>query len=139
MKHRTHILIAGLLSGLMGATVVTAADQKAGAPSGTVSRYSGVANVPGHAGAAATAVRVEIKDLALVRNEQGIQIPATGFYIVQLKSGRVDTEIAGKKEQRHAGDFWTVAAGEPMKVIFPPHSQSAQLQTVAITPGGGKR
>jgi hypothetical protein len=119
--------------------VAIATDQQFASPAAVVSRYAGVANVAARAGTAATPLRIEIKDWSLVRTPRGVRLPAAGFYIVQLKSGQIDTEIAGKKEHRHAGDFWTVAVSESMIVTFPPHSQAAQLQTITITPGGGTR
>jgi quercetin dioxygenase-like cupin family protein len=80
-------------------------------------------------------MRIEIKEWHFVRKQQASQIPAQGFYIAQLRSGRIVTQIGGKSETRQAGDFWTIDAGESMSVTLPQHSQSAQLQTVAITPG----
>jgi hypothetical protein len=141
---RTHLLvlivctaIVGVASVMVAAAIADATDQKPAAPAAVVSRYSGVLSVAAPTGAAARPLRVEIKDWQMVRTPQGVQVPAAGFYIAQLKSGEIDTEIAGKKEHRQAGDFWTVAAGESMTITFPPHSQSAQIQTVLITPGAG--
>jgi hypothetical protein len=138
MKIVTEIAIV-ILDALVVVAIAGATNQQLATPAAVVSRYSGVANVPAEAGAKPTPLRVEIKDWHLVRVAQGVQLPSAGFYIVELKSGQIDTEIAGKKERRHAGDFWTVAAGESMTVIFPPHRQSAQLQTITIMPGAGTR
>jgi hypothetical protein len=80
-------------------------------------------------------VRIEIKEWHFVRKQQASQIAAQGFYIAQLRSGRIITQMGGKSETRQAGDFWAVNAGESMRVTLPQHSQSAQLQTVGITPG----
>jgi len=139
MKHVRGIAIVSLASALVAGALAGAADQHFGSPAAMVSRYAGVANVAAPGGTAATRLKVEIKDWSLVRTPEGVRLPATGFYIVQLKSGGIDTEIAGKKERRHAGEFWTVAAGESMTVSFPPHSQAAQLQTIAVSPGAGTR
>ena len=136
MKSVSGIVIVSLASAILAGA--GAADQQFASPAAVVSRYAGVANVSSPAGTA-TPLRVEIKDWSLVRTARGVRIPAAGFYIAQLKSGQIDTEIAGKKEHRHAGDFWTVAVSESMIVTFPPHSQAAQLQTIAITPGGATR
>jgi hypothetical protein len=138
MKHVRGIAIVSLASALV-AGALAGADQHSGSPAGMVSRYTGVANVAAPAGKAATPLKVEIKDWSLVRTGEGVRLPATGFYIVQLKSGRIDTEIAGKKEHRHPGEFWTVAASESMTVSFPPHSEAAQLQTIAVNPGARTR
>lgn len=109
-----------------------AAEQKSGAPAAVVPHYSEVLTAP--KGVSPAHVKVEIKDFYFVRNEQGVKVPATGFYIAQLKSGQIDTEIGGKKENRNAGDFWTVAAGQTMTVQFPAHSQAAQIRTIAVGP-----
>jgi hypothetical protein len=138
MKNVVEIAIMSLTSVLVAGAIAGAADQQFAAPAAMVSRYAGVANVASPTGTA-TLLRVEIKDWSLVRTPKGVRIPAAGFYIVQLKSGRIDTEIAGKKEHRHAGELWTVAASESMTVSFPPHSQAAQLQTITITPGWDTR
>jgi hypothetical protein len=141
MKMGTKIAMVALVGGVMAvtaaSTMAVAADQAASAAKVVVSRFSEVVNVA-KAGGAAKPMRVEIKDLSLVHAPDGVKIPAAGFYIVQLRSGEIDTEVGGKKEHHVAGDFWTVAAGEAMTVSFPPRSESAQLHTIAITPGRGK-
>jgi hypothetical protein len=139
MKSVSEIVIVSLASAILAGATASAADHQFASAAAVVSRYAGVANVGAPAGTAAKPLRVEIKDWSLVRTPKGVRIPAAGFYIVQLKSGQIDTEIAGKKEHRHAGDFWTVAVSESMIVTFPPHSQAAQLQTITLTPGGGTR
>ena len=139
MKSVSGVVIVSLASAILAGATASAADQQFASPAAVVSRYAGVANVAAPAGTAAKPLRVEIKDWSLVRTPRGVRLPAAGFYIVQLKSGQIDTEIAGKKEHRHAGDFWTVAVSESMIVTFPPHSQAAQLQTITLTPGGGRR
>ena len=138
MKNLAEMALVSLASVFVAGAIAGAADEQFATPAAAVSRYSGVANVMSPAGTA-TPLKVEIKDWSLVRTPKGVRIPAAGFYIVQLKSGQIDTEIAGKKEHRLAGEIWTVAASESMTVSFPPHSQAAQLQTITITPGAGKR
>jgi hypothetical protein len=113
-------------------SVGLAAGQPTPEQPGNVTRFSGAMSVP-MAGAAAP-MMVEIKDWLLVGNEKAFQIPAQGFYVVQLRSSTVVTDIAGKSEKHQAGDFWTVAAGEPMTVTLAPHAEAAQLQTIAVTP-----
>jgi hypothetical protein len=137
MQRVTEIAIVSLAIVLVAGAITGAGDQPSAKPAAVVSRYSGVVNVALRAGAAATPMRVEIKDWHFVRTPQGVRLPITGFYIVQLTSGDIDTEIAGKKERHRAGDFWTVAAGETMTVSFPQHSEAAQIKTIAITPGAG--
>lgn len=129
MKRIAGVLILSLGSAsLAGAGAVTAADNKQG-PATTVAaypRFSGTAKVN------ATSLHVDIKDWQLLRTEQGVRLPVTGFQLVQVISGKVDTEIAGKTEHRTAGDYWTVQAGETMTIHFPAHSQTARLKIVAI-------
>ena len=137
MKNVTKIAVVSLASALVAGAITFAADQKVAAPAAVVPRYS--EEVPAPAGTAPTRLRVEIKDWHFVRTEQGVKLPAIGFYIAHLKSGQIDTEVAGKKEHRLAGDFWTVAVGESMTISFPAHSQAAQIRTIAISPGAGTR
>src|SRR5579864_3994800 len=103
-----------LAGALLTAAVAFSAEQKSGVPAATVPHYSEVLATP--KGVSPARVKVEIKDWYFVRNEQGVKLPGSGFYIAQLKSGQIDTEVAGNKEHRHAGDFWTVAAGQTMTV-----------------------
>jgi hypothetical protein len=130
MKNLTQIAAIGLACALVAGAIAVAADQQAVPAKAGVSRYSGVASVT--AAGKAAQLRVEIKDWHLVRSEEAVKLPVSGFYIAQLKSGEIDTEIAGKKEHRRAGDFWTVAAGESMTISFPPHREAAQIQTMTI-------
>jgi hypothetical protein len=133
MKNWTAVAIVSLTGALLAGVITFAADQKPPAPAAVVARYSEV--FPAPKGTTPAQVRVEIKDWHFVRDERGIKLPAAGFYIAQLKSGQIDTEIAGNKEHRHVGDFWTVAAGQNMTVHFPAHSQAAQIRTIAVGPG----
>jgi hypothetical protein len=102
-------------------------------PEVSVTRFSYIAKVPAAPGTAAT-MRVEVKDWGLGASPKGLQIPPRGFYIAQLRSGRILTRIAGKLEKREAGDFWTVQAGQIMTISFPPHCEGAQLRTIAVNP-----
>jgi hypothetical protein len=132
MKYAVGIFImAGVIAA--GANIQAAA-QTIGAPAAPVSRYHGVANLVGPAGAT-TPLRVEVKDWNFVAGPQTSQVPPQGFYIAQLRSGRIITEIAGKSEKRRAGDFWTVEAGHAMTITFQPHGEAAELRTIEITPG----
>jgi hypothetical protein len=139
MKHVREVAIVSWASVLLAGTIMGATKEPAAGPAAVVSRYSGIARVKAPGSAAATPLRVEIKDWHFVRTPQGVRLPVAGFYIAQLTSGQIDTEIAGKQERRHPGDFWTVADGESMSVSFPPRSQSAQIKTIAINPGTGTR
>lgn len=132
MKRIAGVLIVSLgsafLAGAGAAAGVTPSDtnHRPAAPAAVNTRFTGTAKVN------AASMRVEITEWQLVAAEQGVRLPVTGFQLVQLTSGRVDTEIAGKLEHRKAGDYWTVQPGESMTIHFPPHSESAKIQTVAI-------
>jgi hypothetical protein len=132
MTKLANIGLVAIAGALLTAAVAFSAEQKSGVPAATVPHYSEVLAAP--KGVSPAHVKVEIKDLYFVRNEQGIKLPASGFYIAQLKSGQIDTEVAGNKEHRRAGDFWTVAVGQTMTVRFPAHSQAAQIRTIAVGP-----
>lgn len=136
MKNIYKLAIAGVALAMLAAALTFAADRKAPAPAAVVSRFSEALTAP--KGVTPTQLRVEIKDWHFVRTAEGVKLPATGFYVAQLKSGQIDTEIAGKREHRVAGDFWPVPTGESVTVIFPAHSQAAQIRTIAISPGAGK-
>lgn len=129
---------AGLVSlaVLLVAVLIAGAAEQSAKPAAAITRYSGVASVGLRPGAAVTPLRVEMKDWNFARTDQAVKLPIAGFYIVQLTSGKIDTEIAGKTEHRRAGDFWTVAAGETMSVSFPKFSESAQMKTIAVGPAG---
>ena len=122
---------------MSGSVVAGSAETGTAAPVATVLRFSGVATVPTKAGAAPAQFKLEIRHFSLVRSAEGVRLPADGFTVFQLRSGRIDTTISGKKEHRVAGSFWTVAEGESMTVTFPPHSEVAQLQTITVVPVGG--
>ena len=133
MKNWTVIVFASLTGICLVEALTFAAEQKPSAPAAVVARYSETLTTP--KGTTPAKVQVEIKDLHFVRDERGVKLPAAGFYIAQLKSGQIDTEIAGDKQHRRAGDFWTVPAGQIMTVHFPAHSQAAQIRTIAVGPG----
>lgn len=128
MKRIAGVLIVSLGSALLAGAGVTPSDtnQRPSASVAAFPRFSGTAKVN------ATSLRVDIKEWQLLRTEEGVRLPVTGFQLVQLISGKVDTEIAGKMEHRTAGDYWTVQAGESMTIRFPAHSQTAKLKIVAI-------
>lgn len=134
MKRTKPVVIVGVASAVLAAAVAGADDLRPGAPAAEVSRYSGLVEMAARAGAAGTPLRVEVKDLSFVRGPQPARLAEGPFYVAQLNSGVIDTEVAGKKEHRSTGDFWTVPAGESMTVTFPPHRQAAQLRIVTMTP-----
>jgi hypothetical protein len=138
MKRVPGIAIVSVASAMLAAPTAGVAEQKQDAPAVVVSRYSTEVDMAAPAGPARTPLRVEVKDLLFVKTPQEARLPEGPFYLAQLKSGEIQTEVAGKKELRLAGDIWTVAAGEPMIVSFRPHGQAGQLRIVTIAPVTGK-
>ena len=126
-------MIFAILPVLLLASVRLAPAQTSRVPVATAIRYSGVANVA-RPGARAMPMRVEVKDWNFVQSATPFQVPAQGFYVAQLRSGRIVTQISGKSEKRVSGDFWTVS-GVPMTITMAPHGESAQLRTITINPG----
>src|SRR5712692_3618615 len=94
--------IFGLVVTVMLASLGLTAGQQSPEPVVSVIRFSRVTRVPA-AGEATTAMRLEVKDWALEKSPKGLQIPAQGFYIAQLRSGRAITTIGGKSRKRLAG------------------------------------
>lgn len=79
----------------------------------------------------------ESKDLHVVTRNwsmaggQKIQrFPEEGLMIVQLRAGTVITEIDGKRQERHEGEFWTVPAGSAMAIET--GNDTAVFQTVVV-------
>jgi hypothetical protein len=79
-------------------------------------------------------LHVEFKEWNVTRNANGTELPQQGFYIAHLASGEVVTEIGGKSETRHPGDFWTVDKGARMLVRIKAPRESAIIQTLVVAP-----
>jgi len=125
------------LAVLLSSSAFAAPGEKGPAePVGNVLRFSGTANVPSQTGTKPAQFKLEIRNFSLVSSAETVRLAAEGFTVFQLRSGKIDTLISGKKERRSAGNFWTVAAGESMTVTFPPRSEAAQLQTITVVPVG---
>ena len=63
-----------------------------------------------------------------IANEVTTEIPHQGFLIVQVRAGRVVTEIGGERQQWREGSFWSVPADKPL--IVHTARDSVVLQTV---------
>ena len=88
------------------------------------------------AGGSVAAMQVEVKDWSVFEHATGLEIPAQGFYVAQVLSGVVVTEIDGKSETRKPRNIeLPVSAGAPMTVTLAPRNEQAQLRTIAINPG----
>ncbi|HEY6417693.1 MAG TPA: hypothetical protein VIX59_01715 [Candidatus Binataceae bacterium] len=133
MKRKGRYALGAMAVAVVLASIGPVSGQPLYEPSGNIARFSDVLSVP-MAGAAAAPMRIEVREWNLVGTAKAFQLPAQGFYVAQLRSGNVFTNIAGKSEKRRAGDFWTVGAGVPMTVTFAPHGEAAQLQTIAVNP-----
>ena len=79
-------------------------------------------------------LHVEFKDWDVTGGGRRTELLDQGFYIAHLVSGVITTEIGGKSQLRHPGDFWTVEKGTRMVVQIKPPSESAFLQTIAVSP-----
>lgn len=79
-------------------------------------------------------LHVEFKDWDVTGGGRRTELPDQGFYIAHLVTGEITTEIGGKSQLRHPGDFWTVEKGTRMVVQIKPPSESAFLKTIAVTP-----
>jgi len=128
--------LAGLPVLLSSSVVAVGADKGSAAPVAAVLRFSGTANVPTRAGVTPAQFKLEIRNFSLVSSAESVLLTAEGFTVFQVRSGKIDTLISGKKERRLAGNFWTLVAGESMTVTFPPHSEVAQLQSITVVPVG---
>lgn len=83
---------------------------------------------------ASVPLHVEFKDWDITGGGRGVEFPEQGFYVAHLVTGDITTEIGGKSEARHPGDFWTVEKGSRMAVQITPPSESAYLQTITVRP-----
>lgn len=83
---------------------------------------------------ASVPLHVEFKDWDITGGGRGTELPEQDFYVAHLVTGDITTEIGGKSEARHPGDFWTVEKGTRMAVQITPPSESAYLQTIAVRP-----
>lgn len=96
-------------------------------------RFSGTLK-PTNPKGATVPLHVELKDWDITGGGRRAELPDQGFYIAHLISGEVTTELGGKAQLRHPGDFWTVEKGTRMAVQVKPPSESAYLQTIAVGP-----
>jgi hypothetical protein len=83
---------------------------------------------------ASVPLRVEFREWNVTRNDRGTELPQQEFYIAHLASGEVVTEIGGKSETRHPGDFWRVEKGERMLVRIKAPRESVVIQTLVVGP-----
>ncbi len=56
-------------------------------------------------------VFTEVKDFILGPGKSAPEVPTTGFAIVELKSGEVETMIDDQTVRRRPGDYWVVRPG----------------------------
>jgi hypothetical protein len=79
-------------------------------------------------------LHVEFKEWDVTGGGRSMELPDQGFYVAHLVSGEMTTKIRDKSQLRHPGDFWTVEKGTRMVVQIKPPTESALLQTIAVSP-----
>ena len=144
MRNSTRKILPGLLLTLLCCVnpSQTAGQQKsqAKAESGAgempevATRFSNVVRAKTAKGAEVP-LKVEVKNWTVSRSARAFEMPEQGFCVVQLISGRITTEIAGKSTDRNPGDFWVVEKGQRMAISMKRPRESAGLQTIAVSPG----
>lgn len=119
------VLTTGLL---LLATASSLADAQR--PAGTI--YKGrlfVAN----ANRAPKSAQITLQLWNLEKGDDSPQtLPISGFVVVNLRSGQVETTINGVSEVRVPEDFWTLKAGSTMQIKV--LGQSAMLETLIVKP-----
>ncbi len=83
---------------------------------------------------AAVPLHVEFKEWDITGGDRSMELPGQGFYVAHLVSGDVTTKMGDKSQLRHPGDFWTVEKGTRMVVQIKPPTESAHLETIAVSP-----
>lgn len=83
---------------------------------------------------AAVPLHVEFKEWDITGGDRSMELPDQGFYVAHLVSGDVTTKMGDKSQLRHPGDFWTVEKGTRMVVQIKPPTESALLETIAVSP-----
>jgi len=94
-------LINALLAFTPGVAASAAVAQPASEATRTVTLVSNKVEMP--PGGSVAAMEVEVKDWSVSKAPNGLQIPAQGFYVAQLLSGVVTTDIKGKSERASRG------------------------------------
>jgi hypothetical protein len=110
------------------------ADSGAGEVPEVATRFSNVVRARNAKGSEVP-LKVEVKNWTVSRSARAFEMPEQGFYVAQLISGRITTEIAGKSTDRNPGDFWVVEKGQRMAISMKRPRESAGLQTIAVSPG----
>jgi hypothetical protein len=130
---RGAIVAAFLTLPIVGSTsrlIAAQADPIPAAEVKTTTRFSNPVTLPTPKGP--VPLHVEVKDWYLAGHGRAVEISAQGFYIANLQSGDVVTQIGGKSEPRRPGDFWAVDKGVAM--IVKVNGEGAILETFAISP-----
>ncbi len=89
---------------------------------------------PANPKGAAVPLHVEFKEWDITGGDRSMELPDQGFYVAHLVSGDITTKMGDKSQLRHPGDFWTVEKGTRMVVQIKPPTESALLETIAISP-----
>ncbi len=126
----TYTSLAFMLALAPSAAIAQSASEAT--PTPTVTLFSNKVKMP--AGGSVTAMKVELKDWPVSKALNGLQIPTQGFYVAQLLSGAVITDIQGNSVTRKPGGFWAAEAGSPMMVTLGPRKESTLLRTITLSP-----
>lgn len=95
-----------------------------------VNRFEGSAQFKGKGGRP-TDVRVTIRQWTIPGKQKVEALPERGFLLVTVRAGKVTVTIAGKQEQHHTDDFWTVPENAKMSVEAA--GEAAVLEVVSLT------
>jgi len=74
--------------------------------------------------------RVQLRQW-IIEGGQKISIPVEGTMLIELKAGELATVIAGKREERREGEFWTVPKGAT--ILFETGDDSAVIETTVVS------
>ncbi len=124
---RTSLLIAiGFLS-----TVVPAWSQQRPAANSTMEtreKYQGTATVL--KSGKPVQVRAAIRQIIVQGHQHVAELPGRGFFLLQLRGGKITAVINGKEEKHVAGDFWVVPANA--KMSFDATGETATIEVVSL-------
>ncbi len=75
---------------------------------------------------------VEVRDLILGPNQNAPKVPLSGFTLMELRSGVVETTDGGKAVRRETGSVWLVARGAQLSIRN--LSEAAVIRATSLVP-----
>jgi hypothetical protein len=131
-------LIGAVLGAVVSATPLAAQTESAQLRS--IEQFDQVLDVPTGGPRALSAIskivpatkpkRIQVHQW-IIEGMQEISIPVEGTMLIELKAGELTTIIAGTREERHEGEFWTAPKGDTM--IFETKDDSAVIETTIVS------